>query len=192
MIKSKNDYLYYLKEDMIAHNVAKWSLKHRYTHPTLFFQRLLRKTEYYKNCRSDLFGRMYTLVLKYRHANHSIRLGLTIPLNVFGPGLSIPHHGSIVVNSNVTVGKNCRIHSATNIGEGHGKYPTIGDNVYIAPGAKIFGGIKIGNNVAIGANAVVKKDIPDNVTVGGIPCRIISEKGSNHANKSNPLPYISV
>ena len=43
--------------------------------------------------------------------------------------------------------------------------PIIGDNVYIAPGAKLFGKIKIGNNVKIGANAVVYKDIPDGATV---------------------------
>ncbi len=43
--------------------------------------------------------------------------------------------------------------------------PIIGDNVYIAPGAKIFGKIKIGNNVKIGANAVVYKNIPDNAIV---------------------------
>lgn len=45
--------------------------------------------------------------------------------------------------------------------------PIIRDNVYIGPGAKLFGKIKIGNNVAIGANAVVNKDVPDNVTIGG-------------------------
>ena len=66
--------------------------------------------------------------------------------------------------------------------------PTFGNNVYIGPGAKIFGKITIGDNVAIGANAVVNKDVPSNVTVGGIPARIISNKGSNglfeHGNEA--------
>jgi len=48
----------------------------------------------------------------------------------------------------------------------------------IGPGVKIFGGIYVGNNVAIGANAVVNADIPDNVTVGGIPAKIISNRSS--------------
>jgi len=106
-------------------------------------------------------------------------LGFTIPRNVFGPGLSIAHWGSIVVHPDVRVGNNCRIHSAVNIGVFNGKSPTIGNNVYIAPGAKLFGGITIGDNVTIGANAVVNKDVPSNVTVGGIPAKIISKKDSS-------------
>src|SRR5699024_2703000 len=106
------------------------------------------------------------------------KLGFSIPFNVFGPGLNIAHYGSIVVNGNARVGQNCRMHSATNIGETRGKSPTIGDNCYIGPGAVISGDIKIGNNVAIGANAVVLKDVPSNVTVAGIPAKIISNKGS--------------
>jgi serine O-acetyltransferase len=58
-------------------------------------------------------------------------------------------------------------------------YPTIGDNVYIGPGAKIFGKITIGNNVAIGANAVVNSDVPSICTFGGIPAKKISNKGSD-------------
>ncbi len=56
--------------------------------------------------------------------------------------------------------------------------PEIGDNVEIAPGAVILGNIKIGNNVAIGANSVVDKDIPDNAVAAGMPARVISFKGS--------------
>ena len=56
--------------------------------------------------------------------------------------------------------------------------PIIGDNVYIATGAKIIGAIKIGNNVAIGANCVVTKDIPDNAVVVGVPGKVISYEGS--------------
>jgi serine O-acetyltransferase len=57
--------------------------------------------------------------------------------------------------------------------------PTIGNEVYIGPGAKIFGNIKIGNNVAIGANSVVTRDIPDNAVVVGIPGNVISYNGSD-------------
>lgn len=108
-----------------------------------------------------------------------MNLGFTIPRNVFGPGLSIAHWGSIVVHPDVRVGKNCRIHSAVNIGVHNGNCPTLGNNVYIGPGAKLIGGIKIGDNVTIGANAVVNKDVPSNVTVGGIPAKIISAKNSS-------------
>jgi serine O-acetyltransferase len=57
-------------------------------------------------------------------------------------------------------------------------YPVIGDNVYIGPGAKIVGNVHIGNNVAIGANCVVTKDIPDNSVVVGVPGRVISLESS--------------
>lgn len=50
--------------------------------------------------------------------------------------------------------------------------------MYIDPEAKLFGKIKIGNNVAIGANAVVTKDVPNNCVVVGVPAKIISQAGS--------------
>lgn len=57
--------------------------------------------------------------------------------------------------------------------------PQIGNNVYIGPGAKIFGPIHIADGIAIGANAVVNKDcLQENVTLRGVPARIISYKGS--------------
>ncbi|MCE5331666.1 MAG: serine acetyltransferase [Bacteroidales bacterium] len=104
-------------------------------------------------------------------------MGFTIPKNVFGSGLCIVHHGTIVVSPKAKVGKNCRIHPSTSIGDYNGA-PTIGDNVYIGPGAKIFGNISIGNNVAVGANAVVNSDFPDNVIIGGIPAVVLSRKSS--------------
>ena len=52
----------------------------------------------------------------------------------------------------------------------------MGDNVYIAKGAIVFGGITIGNNVTIGANAVVNKPVPDNAVIAGIPAKIIKIK----------------
>jgi serine O-acetyltransferase len=59
-----------------------------------------------------------------------------------------------------------------------GKSPKIGDNVWVGAGAVIIGGVTIGNGVAVAANAVVNADVPDNVTVGGIPARILNNEGS--------------
>ena len=64
-----------------------------------------------------------------------------------------------------------------NRGERKG-YPTIGDNVYIGPGAKLVGKIIVGNNAAIGANCVVTKDVPENGVVVGVPGKVISMNGS--------------
>ena len=165
----------YVTADLAAHYQTRYRWWFRVTRPLIHFQLTLRKAEYYENCRKNIPGRIYLTFLKLRLMKLSTNLGFTIPRHVFGPGLSLAHWGSIVVHPDVRVGKNCRIHSAVNIGIFKGKCPIIGDNVYIA---KLFGGITIGNNVTIGANAVVNKDVPSNVTVGGIPAKIISENDS--------------
>ena len=107
-------------------------------------------------------------------------MGFTIPLNVFGAGLSIPHYGTIIVNGNSKVGENCRLMADVVIGSTNGinVAATIGDNAYIGTGAKVIGAIKIGNNVCIGANAVVNLDIESNSTVAGVPAKVISHEGS--------------
>lgn len=117
--------------------------------------------------------------LKYH--NLSLKLGFSIPHNTIGPGLAIVHYGTIVISAGAHIGKNCRIHACVNIGANGGEVTAaeISDNVYIGPGAKIIGSIKIGENSVIGANAVVTKDIPNGVTVGGIPAKIISENDSS-------------
>jgi len=107
--------------------------------------------------------------------------GIYIVLDAeIGPGLYIGHYGNIFVAG--VIGSNCNISHEVTIGfGGRGEkwgLPTIGDRVYIAPGAKVFGKITIGNDVAIGANAVVNKDVPDNAVVGGVPAKILSMKGS--------------
>lgn len=71
----------------------------------------------------------------------------------------------IVIAAEAKIGYNCFISHQVTIGRSKGGVPTIGDNVYIGPGAKIFGNIKIGNNVRIGANCVVFEDVPDNSTI---------------------------
>lgn len=88
---------------------------------------------------------------------------------VFGSIPIFPHglYG-IIISPDVTIGKNSRIYHHVTIGNDDVdalNVPTIGDNVTIYPGAKIIGKIKIGNNVKIGANAVVVEDVPDNSIV---------------------------
>lgn len=99
-----------------------------------------------------------------------------------GAGLYLGHCTGIIINGDTVIGNNVNISHQVTIGiAGRGDnrgVPQIGNSVYIGPGAKLFGNIKIGNNVAIGANAVVAKDIPDNCVVVGIPAKIISENGS--------------
>lgn len=98
------------------------------------------------------------------------------PTTVIGEGTVFVHNGlGCVVNECAIIGKNCKILQNVTIGgrgEGSGT-PIIGDNVLIGAGACILGGVKVENGVKIGANAVVLKDVPENVTVVGIPAKII-------------------
>ena len=178
MITNKASYHYYLERDLKAYQLEKLTLYNYIWMDCLRFQRRLRKIEYLHNVHhKNILCRLQLIALEIFNHRLSTRLGLSIPKNVFGAGLCIVHYGTIVVSAKAKIGENCRIHPSTSIGEYNGA-PTLGNNVYIAPGAKLFGGITIGNNVAIGANAVVNNDIPDNVTVGGIPAKIISNKTS--------------
>lgn len=93
--------------------------------------------------------------------------GIEIPRRTrVGPGLYIGHHGAITVSSGAVIGRNCNLSQNITIGvsgqDGKRGAPTLGDNVYVAPGARLVGKINIGNNVKIGANAVIHKDLPDN------------------------------
>jgi serine O-acetyltransferase len=111
------------------------------------------------------------------------KLGISIPYYTqIGHGFYIGHFGGIVVNGNSVIGRNCNISQGVTLGyanRGRNRgYPVLGNNVYIGPGAKIVGAVRIGNNVAIGANCVVTKDVPDGAVVVGIPGRVISRQGS--------------
>lgn len=179
MISSHDEYIEYLEADRISLNRKK-SLKMYFFDDIWRFQRLMRKLEYLTNCKKN---RILKNIVKYQYLKQSLKLGFEIPINVFGPGLSIAHAGTIVVNSGAKVGANCRLHVCVNIGTEAGKdhaAPSIGENCYIGPGAKLFGRIDIGPNMAIGANAVVAKSFPaGNATIGGVPAKIISEKTSD-------------
>ena len=191
MITDKASYHTYLQRDLLAHQLDHLSFYNYCWMDCLRFQRRLRKIEYYHNVlRGNLFCRIYLIFLEIIQHRTSTRLGFSIPKNVFGPGLCIVHYGTIVVSPKAKIGENCRIHPSTSVGEYNGA-PTIGNNVYIGPGAKIFGGICIGDNVAVGANAVVNTDILSNVTVGGIPAKVISTSSSLSAGVY-PFGFIQV
>lgn len=89
----------------------------------------------------------------------------------FGKGLVIMHPVGVVINSKVIAGERVVIESGVVIGDEKGRSPVIGNDVFIGAGAKIIGGVTIGDNVKIGANAVVVKDIPSDCTALGIPAK---------------------
>ena len=136
------------------------------------------------NIKYRYLRKILMIPIRIIHLFICIPIGIDISFNsTIGKGLYIGHFGGIIVNKNAVIGDFCNLSQGVTIGEGgRGKErgtPIIGNKVYIAPGAKIFGKIKIGSNVAIGANAVVNKTISDNAVVGGIPARILSFNSSS-------------
>lgn len=182
MIYTKEDLREYLRCDKIAlrnenRKYPRWGRDEIWR-----FEILLRKAEYYTNGPKTTINKILYLYYKYRFHKLSVKLGFSIPVNVFGKGLSIAHYGSIVVNNMAQVGDNCRIQENVTIGStgGSTKAPKIGNNVFIASGARIIGDIEIGDQCAIGANAVVTKSfLEQHVTIAGVPAKIISRKGSD-------------
>ncbi|MEB8207433.1 serine O-acetyltransferase [Mammaliicoccus sciuri] len=119
------------------------------------------------------------------------------PGATIGKRLFIDHGMGIVIGETCRIGNNVTIYQGVTLG-GTGKergkrHPDIGDNVLIAAGAKVLGNIEVGNNVNIGANSVVLKDVPDYSTVVGIPGRIVKQDGLkigknfNHTNLPDPI-----
>ncbi len=104
------------------------------------------------------------------------------PQAKIGPGLYIAHFGGIFVGTNVEMGSNCDLHQGVTLGIAmrggrHGS-PRLGDRVYVAPGAKVLGAIKIGDDAMIGANAVLTLTVQPRAVAIGIPARVISHQGS--------------
>lgn len=106
------------------------------------------------------------------------------PQAIIGPGLFLPHAGYVIVASNATIGRHCTLTQGVTIGHRAGgrelslDSPVIGDRVYVGPGAAILGPVNIGDDVLIGANAVVVNSVSPRAVVVGNPARVISMEGS--------------
>jgi serine O-acetyltransferase len=143
-----------------------------------FWMRTCRFTRAHPLCRHTIYH-----VARVMLTHYTYKFGISIPFETsIGSGFYIGHFGGIVVNENSVIGKNCNISHGVTLGESNRGSkkgcPVLGDNVYIGPGAKIVGNVRIGNDVAIGANCVVTHDVPDHSVVVGIPGRVISQDGS--------------
>lgn len=178
MITNKQEYLEYLAADKAALRVTD-SFRDRCFHEIWKFQKLLRLLEYRLNCKHGVFSKPCTLWIRYKFQKKSIKLGFSISPNSCGKGLELGHYGDIVINGKARIGDNCTIAGAgVLIGEDlkNPVAPTIGDNCYIGPGAKIIGAVRIADGVTVAANAVVVHDASEPyTTVGGIPADKISD-----------------
>jgi serine O-acetyltransferase len=119
---------------------------------------------------------LYKLLFKLVQIVTGIELPCEVPI---GPGFVIEHSGGIVVSGFARFGARCRIRNGVVVGLSRVDdpiAPQIGDDVDIGTGAKLLGRIRIGNRVAIGANAVVITDVPDDSIAVGVPAVIKPRK----------------
>ena len=94
-----------------------------------------------------------------------------------GPGLYIQHGFATIISAR-RIGRDAWINQQVTIGYANGvDAPTLGDGVTINAGAKVIGAVHVGDRSKVGANAVVVKDVPPDVTVVGVPARIVRREG---------------
>lgn len=154
------------------------------------FLRLLRKVEYLKNCKPGLFWKIRYRWASLRYHYLGLLIGFEIPINTFGPGLSISHKGFIVVHPVARIGANCRIQQGVTLGTETGtpdNFPTIGDNFFIGPNTVIASKVKIANNILIGTNPLVNQSfLEEKITLAGCLLRKYPvRRGLNFIRKKN-------
>jgi len=144
------------------------------------YMRNLRRLEYYTNKPQQ---RLWDNLLKswywLKHRRNCKKMDIFMAPNTFGPGCHLQHRGFRHILPGTRIGSNCEILPMVLMGK---KQPgikdckiRIGNNCYISTGVTILGPVRIGDNVTIGAGAVVTKDIPSNCVVAGVPAKIIKK-----------------
>lgn len=182
MINSKDDLKLFINKDNEYLNAVrnkKTKLIMKFVHDAEYYickyLKILRKQEYYINtARNNKIKSFIALYYERKKHNLGNKLGFYIAPNCCEEGLTLFHHGSVIINPNARIGKNCLFHGNNCVGN-DGKTndcPVIGNNVDIGFGAVIIGGIEIADNIKIGANAVVTKSfLEPGITIVGVPAR---------------------
>jgi len=140
----------------------------------------------------------FSIVYKFLKLLMEILTGIDIPCEVkLGRRFRIDHFGGIVISGDAQFGDDCVIRNGVTVGLRHAGQrgsPVIGNRVDIGAGAKVLGKIRVGDDVAIGANAVVITDVPANSIAVGVPAKIRLRKAAtpNVSEASLPDPSASL
>lgn len=137
--------------------------------------------------KSVLYWPFYCLLRHYKY-----KYGFEIhPTTNIAPGFYLGHFGGVVINAQAIIGYNVNIAQGVTIGSSNRGskcgVPIIKNSVWIGPGAKIIGNLTVGDNVLMAPNAVVVDDVKDNCCVGGIPAKVISDRGARKDYIQNPI-----
>lgn len=149
-------------------------------------RRLLRTLRKYQSWveRKGLVARLMRKFWTLQHHFWSVVTGADIPLQCqIEGGLLLPHPNGIVIHPETRIGPNCLIFQQVTLGirEGHG-VPVIRGHVDIGAGARVLGGVTIGEDSRIGANAVVLSSFPASSIIVGIPAKRIGDVTESAAN----------
>jgi len=133
-----------------------------------------------------LLRKLFSLIYHILYKIVQMVSGIELPCEVaVGRNFIIDHFGGIIISGYAKFGDNCRIRDGVVVGMRRLEEkcaPTVGNNVDIGSGAKLLGAIKIGDNVLIGANAVVLCDIPQNSIAVGVPAVVKPRRTHNRGN----------
>ncbi len=112
-----------------------------------------------------------------------VKMGADIhPAATIGRRFSIDHGVGVVIGGTAVIGDDCMIYQGVTLGmtakvlDDVKRHPTLGDNVLVGANATILGNITVGNNARVGAGAVVLEDVPHDVTVAGVPAKIVRDR----------------
>lgn len=181
IIKTKEDLRRWMKADFESYDM-KHPLAAKFTFGENWelyaYMRVLRHLEYYINKdNKKVWDKILKAYYWLKHRKNCKTTDIFIAPNTVGPGCHLQHRGFRHILPGTRIGANCEILPMVLMGKKtkglKDAQITIGDNCYISTGVTILGPITIGDNVTIAAGAVVTKDVPDNVIVGGIPAKII-------------------
>lgn len=149
------------RADLAMHGLTRYRFWFRWTRPEIHLVRMLRQVEQLRERKDASFtGVPAYYFQRWRYQNICLRFGTTLPLGVFDAGLSIAHIGTLTINSDARVGRNCRLHPGVTIGATRGVAPRIGHDVFIGPNSVLVGDIEIGDRVHIGPSVTVTTSVP--------------------------------
>ena len=162
---------------VILYEVKRWSRLLKGTElvgPTAVLMGFLHLMVYYDEFRNLFYHRVGWKARPF-HLLCPPLSSLHLATRDIQPGLFIQHGFSTIIAAD-HIGKDCHVNQQVTIGFMGSKRPWLGNGVTVYAGAKVIGGVRVGDGAVIGANAVVIKDVPDNVVAVGVPAKILPQK----------------